>query len=447
MLLKHNILILRHLYKLLFLITISLFPGILTAQVPGETVQKAKDFLILLEKQKFEEATDYFAPIVYNQLPASKLKDIWIQINNQVGSFEKLARSRTETMKNWNVVYLTCKFEKSLLDLKLVFTEEDKIAGIFFVPSKPEIEYQLPPYAIKDSYEENPIKVISGSYELPGTLTIPKNKESFPLIVFVHGSGPNDRDETIGPNKLFKDLATGLASMGIATLRYDKRTLVYREQDDFITPEQETIEDAQAAILLGGQIPGVSEVLILGHSLGANLLPIIATGQESLKGMIMMAGNARPLEDLILEQFTYLLSQNNLTQENEQTLDEIKTKVDLVKSDNLTEDTIREQLPLNIPASYWLYLKNYEPVKTLKKLKIPILILQGERDYQVTMKDFDIWEQALSRKKNVNLRSYENLNHLFMEGEGKSNPQEYTVPSHAAYYVIQDIANWVEEQK
>ena len=434
-------------YKLFLLITVFLFPGILIAQVPGETVQKAKDFLSLLENQKFEEATDYFAPIVYNQLPASRLKDIWIQINNQVGSFEKLVRNRTETMKNWNVVYLTCKFEKSLLDLKLVFSEEDKITGIFFVPSKPEVEYQLPPYAIKNNYEENPLKVISGSYELPGTLTIPKNKDSFPLIVFVHGSGPNDRDETIGPNKMFKDLSTGLASMGIATLRYDKRTFVYREADDFITPEPETIEDAQAAILLGGQVPGVSEVLILGHSLGAYLLPIIATGQENLKGMIMMAGNARPLEDLILEQFTYLLSQNGMTPEEVQTFDDIKTRVSRVKSENLTEDTMRDLLPLNIPASYWMYLKNYEPVKTLKKLKIPVLVLQGERDYQVTMKDFDIWEKGLSRKKNINFRSYEKLNHLFMEGKGKSNPQEYSIPSHAAHYVIEDIVNWVEEQK
>jgi len=442
-----NILNIRHINKKYFLIIISLLSGTLMAQVPGETIQKAKDFLILLENQKFEEATDYFAPIVYNQLPANRLKDIWIQINNQVGSFEKLVRSRTETMKNWNVVYQTCKFEKSLLDLKLVFTEEDKITGIFFVPSKPEIEYKLAPYAVKDSYTESPLNVISGSYELPGTLTIPINKKSFPLIIFIHGSGQNDRDESIGPNKPFKDFATGFASMGIATFRYDKRNFIYREQDDYITPEQETIEDSRAAIALAGQIPGVSKIFILGHSLGAYLLPRIATGQKDLKGMIMMAGNARPLEDLIIEQVIYLVSQNGLTQEEEQKINEIKTQVELVKSESLTEDTMREQLPLNIPASYWLYLKKYEPVKTLKKLKIPVLIMQGERDYQVTMTDFGIWKKELSRKKNVNFRSYEKLNHLFMEGEGKSKPEEYIIPSHIPHYVIQDITDWINEQE
>ncbi len=160
-----------------------------------------------------------------------------------------------------------------------------------------------------------------------------------------------------------------------------------------------------------------------------------------------MAGNARPLEDLIIEQVIYLVSQNGLTQEEEQKINEIKAQVDLVKSESLTQDTMREQLPLNIPASYWLYLKKYEPVKTLKKLKIPVLIMQGERDYQVTMTDFGIWKKELSRKKNVNFRSYEKLNHLFMEGEGKSNPQEYIIPSHIPHYVIQDITDWINEQE
>ncbi len=418
----------------------------LFAQVPGETVQKAKDFLILLENNKFEEATEYFSPIVYNQLPADRLRDIWTQINNQAGKFEKLSRIRTETLKNWKVVYLTCQFKLSLLDLKLVFTEDDKITGIFFVPTKTEIEYQLPPYYRKDSYEEKQVKIISGTYELPGILTIPENRKSFPLIIFVHGSGPNDHDESIGPNKPFKDLALGLASLGIASLRYDKRTYVYKEQDDFITPEQETIEDARSAVNLALQTKGVSAVFILGHSLGAYLLPRIATGQKHLEGIIMMAGNARPLEDLILEQMAYLTSQGDITGETQQKMDEIKKQIDLVKDETLTEDTMRENLPLNIPASYWLYLRKYDPVKTLKKLKLPVLILQGERDYQVTMKDFEIWQKALSGKRYVSFKSYGKLNHLFMEGEGKSVPEEYNKPTHIPFYVIQDIAEWVEKQ-
>lgn len=432
--------------KKYILFIILLFPMTLMAQVPGETVRKAKDFLILLKNNKFEEATDYFSPIVYNQLPASRLKDIWNQLNNQVGQFEKLSRVRTETMKNWNVVFLTCKFERSLLDLKLVFTAEDQITGIFFVPSKTEIVYQLPPYYKKDSYEETAIKVISGTYELPGILTIPNNKKSFPLIIFVHGSGPNDHDESIGPNKPFKDLAIGLASVGIASMRYDKRTFVYKEQDDFITPEEETIEDARSAVKLAIETNGVSSVFILGHSLGAYLLPRIAAGQKHLKGIIMMAGNARPLEDLILEQMEYLTSQSNNRGETQKKMEEIKIQIDQVKDKTLTEDTMRENLPLNIPASYWLYLREYDPVKILKKLRLPVLILQGERDYQVTMKDFEIWQKSLSGKKHVSFRSYEKLNHLFMEGVGKSLPEEYNKPSHIPFYVIQDIASWVEKQ-
>lgn len=429
-----------------FLFIFILFPTTLLSQVPGETVQKAKDFLILLENNQFDEATNYFAPIVYNQLPASRLQQIWTQINSQAGKFEKLLRIRTETLKSWNVVFLTCKFERSLLDLKLVFTAEDQITGIFFVPPKPETEYQLPPYYKKDIYVETRVKVITGTYELPGILTIPRDKESFPLVIFVHGSGPNDHDESIGPNKPFKDLAIGLASLGIASLRYDKRTFVYKEQDDFITPEQETIEDARSAVNLALQTNGVSSVFILGHSLGAYLLPRIATGQKNLEGIIMMAGNARPLEDLILEQMDYLTSQGGINGEAQQKMEEIRKQIDQVKDKTLTEDAMRENLPLGIPASYWLYLRKYDPVKTMKKLKLPVFLLQGERDYQVTMKDYEIWQKALSGKKHVSLKSYRKLNHLFMEGEGKSVPEEYNKPSHIPFYVIQDIAEWIEKQ-
>jgi fermentation-respiration switch protein FrsA (DUF1100 family) len=142
----------------------------------------------------------------------------------------------------------------------------------------------------------------------------------------------------------------------------------------------------------------------------------------------------------------YLTSQGDITGETQQKMDEIKKQIDLVKDETLTEDTMRENLPLNIPASYWLYLRKYDPVKTLKKLKLPVLILQGERDYQVTMKDFEIWQKALSGKRHVSFKSYGKLNHLFMEGEGKSVPEEYNKPTHIPFYVIQDIAEWVEKQ-
>jgi hypothetical protein len=80
-----------------------------------------------------------------------------------------------------------------------------------------------------------------------------------------------------------------------------------------------------------------------------------------------------------------------------------------------------------------------------KKLKMPMLILQGERDYQVTMKDFEGWTTALRGRKNVSFRVYPTLNHLFMAGEGKSVPSEYENVGHVAPEVVEDIARWLKK--
>jgi dienelactone hydrolase len=102
-------------------------------------------------------------------------------------------------------------------------------------------------------------------------------------------------------------------------------------------------------------------------------------------------------------------------------------------------------MPMGIPAGYWLYLNNYHQTEVAAQLKTSMLILQGERDYQVTMVDFGLWKKALVKNADVTFKSYPKLNHLFIEGEGpaKSTPSEYEVPSHVAGYVINDIADWI----
>ncbi len=102
-----------------------------------------------------------------------------------------------------------------------------RLSGLSMRPPAPEVPYAPPDYAVAGAYTEREVTVGSGEWALPGTLTMPAGPGRFPAVVLVHGSGPNDRDETFGPNKTFKDLALGLASRGVAVLRYDKRTKVY----------------------------------------------------------------------------------------------------------------------------------------------------------------------------------------------------------------------------
>ena len=98
---------------------------------------------------------------------------------------------------------------------------------------------------------------------------------------------------------------------------------------------------------------------------------------------------------------------------------------------------------LGMSVHYLLALRDYNPPALAAQLRKPLLILQGERDYQVSMRDFANWKAALGTRKNVTLKSYPTLNHLFIEGTGKSTPDEYTKSGYVSASVIDDIAQWV----
>ena len=299
------------------------------------------------------------------------------------------------------------------------------------------------------TFREENLSFKSDGYELPGTLLMPDAKAPFPLVILVHGSGPNDRNETIFGNTPFKDIAVGLAERGVASYRYDKRTLVYGNKFSQMqnpTVYDETINDAVAAAEFFKNNPDISKIYILGHSLGGTLIPRIDSKCGIAAGYIILAGATRPLEDLILEQTEYIFENDKATNPaiKQLKLTAVKNIVQNIRT--LTPDSKKYPGELmGAPASYWLDLKGYEPAKEAKNIAKPLLILQGMRDYQVTIKDFDIWKSELAGKSNVGFRLYPGLNHLFIRGIGKSTPAEYLIKGHVADEVIDDIASFVSE--
>jgi dienelactone hydrolase len=273
--------------------------------------------------------------------------------------------------------------------------------------------------------------------------------------VLIHGSGPNDRDETIGPNKPFRDLAWGLASCGIAVLRYEKRTKQHavkftQEIMEHLTVKEEIIDDVLSAVDILRHTNGIdaTRIYVLGHSLGAMVLPRIALADSKIRGLILMAGPTRPLEDLTLDQVRYISGlDGTITSEEKTYLDTLSHQVARVKDPSLSPSTPAALLPLGLPANYWLDLRNYSPAETAKKLKQPMLILQGGRDYQVTDVDFKGWKSTLTSHTNVQFKLYPDLNHLFISGEGKSTPADYGISGHVAEQVITDISNWIVSDK
>src|SRR5262249_47563238 len=250
-------------------------------------------------------------------------------------------------------VVVTCQFAKAKLDARIVFDGDKHIAGLQFLPSA---EYKPPAYVKRDTFAEQEVTVGTGGWALPGTLSLPAGDGPFPAVVLVHGSGPQDRDETIGPNKTFKDLAWGLASRGIAVLRYEKRTKHYREKLIAMkglpfTAKDEVDDDALAAVQLLRTTKRIDpkRIFVLGHSLGATMAPRIASCDKDIAGLIILAGTTRPLEDVTLEQLSYIetLDPQNEVQRSE--IAKLKTQVARLKDPQLSST----EIIMGAPASYW----------------------------------------------------------------------------------------------
>jgi dienelactone hydrolase len=299
-------------------------------------------------------------------------------------------------------------------------------------------------------YEDRQLTFPSSGLEIPGTLCLPIKREGrIPGIVMVAGSGPNDRDETIGPNKPFRDIAHGLAQVGIATLRYDKRTFAFRGKLDpklvaQLTVKEEVIDDAVAALKYLAQLPEIDpgRLLLLGHSLGATLAPYVVEDAASVKGVILMAPAARPLDELIYDQVTLQMKLQGQSEEQIRTyVDGLRKQFAGVRSGQLA-DTERVFFA---PAHYWRDLFRRNTLEAMANIKQPVLLLQGAKDIQAMRSEYELVRKTLAGNPAAKLEThlFPDLNHLFMKVEGESTGAEYGRASQVDPEVIQTIAVWV----
>jgi dienelactone hydrolase len=435
---------------------LALFVTILQApapvqRTPAEAMAHARTVLAWLAGQEFSKLEEQFTDRMKSALPTEAMQARWTALLRQAGAYKSCgADARVIAISDKQMVITPCQFERATIDVQIAFDTDDKISGMAFRPAAaPPVAYVLPSYANPSSYTDAEVTVGSGEWALPGTLSLPAGGGPFPAVVLVAGSGPNDRDETVAGNKPFRDLAAGLASRGIAVLRYDKRTKVYGPKlagiADF-TVKQEVLDDVLEAVKTLRANPGIdpARVFVLGHSLGGLLIPRIGAADPSLAGLIVMAGPARSIDEAMVEQTKYIAMADGAVSPEEQALiDEVTALAARVKA--LTPDAAKSAASIGgAPAAYWLDLRGYDAPAAAKALKPPLLVLQGERDYQVTMAEFEKWKAALAGRANVTFRSYPTLNHLFIAGIGKSVPAEYQTPGHVAEAVVADIVAFVK---
>ena len=217
--------------------------------------------------------------------------------------------------------------------------------------------------------------------------------------------------------------------------------------DKEITLEDESIEDAVNAVQLLAEQEKIDpdRIFVLGHSLGGNAIPAIAQEleKEAVKadGFIMMAASPRPLDELMREQYDFLYSlMPEVTKEQQEEKDTVFAELDKLKDlDSLSD----EDIVLGIYSSYWKWLAQYDILNAAQKITVPVLLLQGEEDYQVTMEDYEIWKEALGEKENWKMISYPGLTHPFTSGQKAEGAEVYSREAKVDEQVIEDIAEFI----
>jgi dienelactone hydrolase len=380
-------------------------------------------------RHAFAEVALRFDDKMRAMLPVEKVEQAWLGLENRSGKFTKITEvAEPPPVMGYRRVAVTCAFERGSWILQLAFDAQHRMAGLGFVPANATPEPLAP--------NERPLTVGAPGIKLPAILSMPKGDGPFPSVVLVHGSGPLDADETIGPNKPFRDLAWGLAARGIAVLRYEKRTHAGQlKADSRYTVNEETVDDARAAVALLLQTEKLDQkrIYVLGHSLGAMLAPRIAVENPSVAGLILLAGNTRPLEELVLEQLKRTGDPKLIAA--------AEATVKAVRNPKLAPGDKVSFIGVEIPGSYFLDLRSYRPAAAAAALSLPMLVLQGDRDIQVMLADYDGWVKAVGSRANVKTKRYPTLTHQFMPGEGKSG--DYAKPAHVADEVMEDIAAFI----
>ena len=302
--------------------------------------------------------------------------------------------------------------------------------------------------------KENIVVGESTKYPLKGILTLPENaSDQVPAVVFVHGSGSSNMDEKVGKLTPFKDLAEGLAELGIASIRYDKRSFAHpfkMLREKVITVREETIEDAILATELLRRDSRIDKdnIFIAGHSMGGMLAPRIDAEGGNYKGLILMAGSPRTLGEIMLDQ-------NEEVMRSGKGVLQWYVKTQVVKISAMfegmyelsDEEAKKKKLGNGTTLYYFKEMGEHPASEYLLKLEKPVMIMQGEKDFQATLeKDFAAYKELLEDKKNITFKVYENLNHLFVNsvyGNIMKAMKEYKVEQHIGKNVIKDLADWI----
>ena len=360
-------------------------------------------------------------------------------------------------------------FTQNRIDLPLDLGREEVKIKEKARPQEPVKPY---PYHSEDVTFKNE----KGSM-LAGTLTLPKKAGSYPAVILVTGSGPQNRDEEMLGHKPFLVLADHLTRAGIAVLRYDDRGVGASEGKFSTATTEDFASDAESAFRYLRTRPEIkkNKIGIAGHSEGGLIAPIVASKNPDVAFIVLMAGSAIPGDELMLLQNYMMGKANGMPEEeltklgaiNRQIYDAIKTEMEpnplraklqtifdqqlkpIFISKGIPKDQAAQYVDMQVVemASAWYSnFIRYNPAPVLDKVQCPVLAINGDKDLQVaSTANLDAIKRSAERSgnKKVTTKVLPGLNHLIQESKTGS-PTEYgELEQTFSPVAMKEITDWV----
>ena len=401
---------------------------------PKPTGNEGRDFIGLLNQSKWTQAESMLDATMTGALGGGKLEGLWAQVTGKLGAFQKIERVDVDEVQGFRRDTVICAFASDRAGLRVVVDKQGKVAGFFIVPppdaSPAASTWKSAPYSDPSKFSETAVTV--GALKLQGALVVPKGVAKFPIVVMLAGSGPNDMDESASGIKVFRDLAEGLGTHGIASLRFEKRT---HQHQHVVTVKEEYLDDAAAAIDQAAAVPGVTKVIVLGHSLGAAIAPRVAQGNAKVAGLVLLAGPTFPYAKAIVAQLEYQKKLGYGGPKIDELLANARDEAKKIDDPELKADT---PMGHGATGAYFLDLRSYDAVATVDKLKLPTFLGWGDKDLKVIPDDWAGWKAKLGDRPNLTYKTYPGLQHLF-------TPVGTAEVEHVSKAVIEDLVAWANK--
>lgn len=420
---------------------------------------RAGEFVRAMADSEFQVAYEMVAPEQWgsDSLCSAGLETFWRMVDREGGA--KLLALDLADQPFFGAMYnrldLTLRLtlatpegpRKVYVEIKLV--SDGRIAGYRVNEAMGDLDtaagYPPPPYAELDNFEEFEVVVGQAPWELPGIITIPVGSGPFPAVVL---TGGKDRDGTGVVTKLNRDQAWGLATRGVASLRFDRRTHAYAletaRRNEF-TIDDELVDDMLTAVRTLRRTPRIDpeRIYVSGGSLAGFAAPMVGLRDPTIAGLIIAVAPSGLLHDWVWRHSRFRRSlDGDVTVAVQRS-----TQAAKALSDSISAWIAGGAAPQNVAVhrSYYAHLGTYRPVDAAYRLQIPILVISVGRDRVVPPEDAETWIASLDLRRNVAFRLYPGLNHALVD-ELRAAASNSDTGRHTSRDVVSDMATWIHGQ-